>query len=51
MLLLRKFVTCLKIILKVLEITPDNSLVLQFLATIMNLPPTGVFMKFRKSKH
>ena len=37
MCLLWKFSTCLKSILKILEITPDNGLVLQILDAIMSL--------------
>ena len=37
MCLLWKFSTCLKSILKILEITPDNGLVLQVLDALMNL--------------
>ena len=37
-----KYLTCLKIILKFLEVTPDNSLVLQFFDAVMNLAPTDV---------
>ena len=42
MLLLGKFSTCLKSILKILEITPDNDLVLKSLHAIMKLAPIGV---------